>query len=136
MAQPTSVLTKERTLLAVIGDEVSTAPTSPSCLLRLFARAPYCILLSAPRHTLLLYSYAHDQDSITGLLLAGVGHINDKQEKNFLIVDSKTQVSAIEAAFTSFTERKDIAILLINQHVRILVSLAANARAGCCPCES
>lgn len=29
----------------------------------------------------------------------------------------ETQVSAIEAAFQEFTERKDIAILLINQHV-------------------
>jgi vacuolar-type H+-ATPase subunit F/Vma7 len=27
-------------------------------------------------------------------------------------------VQAIEAAFQEFTERKDIAILLINQHVR------------------
>ncbi|KAI5899064.1 vacuolar ATP synthase [Schizophyllum commune H4-8] len=58
-----------------------------------------------------------DEDSITGLLLAGVGHINEQQKKNFLIVDAKTQVSAIEAAFQEFTERKDIAILLINQHV-------------------
>ncbi|KAK0505981.1 ATPase, V1 complex, subunit F [Armillaria luteobubalina] len=58
-----------------------------------------------------------DEDSITGLLLAGIGHINDKQKKNFLIVDSKTQVSTIEAAFQDFTERKDIAILLINQHI-------------------
>ncbi|KAG7450219.1 vacuolar ATP synthase [Guyanagaster necrorhizus] len=58
-----------------------------------------------------------DEDSITGLLLAGIGHINDKQKKNFLIVDSKTQVSTIEAAFQEFTERKDIAILLINQHI-------------------
>lgn len=31
---------------------------------------------------------------------------------------SETQVSTIEAAFQDFTERKDIAILLINQHVR------------------
>ena len=31
---------------------------------------------------------------------------------------AETQVSAIEAAFQDFTERKDIAILLINQHVR------------------
>ena len=31
----------------------------------------------------------------------------------------ETQVSAIEAAFQEFTERKDIAILLINQHVRL-----------------
>ncbi|KAF8649771.1 hypothetical protein AX16_005537 [Volvariella volvacea WC 439] len=58
-----------------------------------------------------------DEDSITGLLLAGIGHINEQQKKNFLVVDSKTQVSAIEAAFQEFTQRKDIAILLINQHV-------------------
>ena len=29
----------------------------------------------------------------------------------------ETQVSTIEAAFQEYTERKDIAILLINQHV-------------------
>ncbi|KAH7883843.1 ATPase, V1 complex, subunit F [Phlebopus sp. FC_14] len=58
-----------------------------------------------------------DEDSITGLLLAGVGHINEHQKKNFLVVDPKTQVSTIEAAFQEFTERKDIAILLINQHI-------------------
>ena len=39
-------------------------------------------------------------------------------QKNFLVVDSKTEVSAIEAAFDRFTtERKDIGIILINQHV-------------------
>ncbi|KAI6045072.1 ATPase, V1 complex, subunit F [Pisolithus marmoratus] len=58
-----------------------------------------------------------DEDSITGLLLAGIGHINEQQKKNFLVVDSKTQVSTIEAAFQEFTERKDIAILLISQHI-------------------
>ncbi|KAJ7817404.1 ATP synthase (F/14-kDa) subunit-domain-containing protein [Mycena leptocephala] len=57
-----------------------------------------------------------DEDSITGLLLAGIGHINENQ-KNFLVVDAKTQVSTIEAAFQDFTEQKDIAILLINQHI-------------------
>ncbi|KAF5377516.1 hypothetical protein D9615_005135 [Tricholomella constricta] len=59
-----------------------------------------------------------DEDSITGVLLAGVGHINEQQKKNFLVVDGKTQVSTIESAFQEFTERKDIAILLINQHAR------------------
>lgn len=35
------------------------------------------------------------------------------------MVDSKTETSAIEHAFDNFTtERKDIGILLINQHVR------------------
>ncbi|KZS96135.1 vacuolar ATP synthase [Sistotremastrum niveocremeum HHB9708] len=58
-----------------------------------------------------------DEDSVTGLLLAGIGQINEHQKKNFLIVDSKTQVSSIESAFQEFTERSDIAILLINQHV-------------------
>ncbi|KAG5648214.1 H(+)-transporting V1 sector ATPase subunit F [Asterophora parasitica] len=58
-----------------------------------------------------------DEDSITGVLLAGVGHINEQQKKNFLVVDAKTQVSTIESAFQEFTERKDIAILLINQHI-------------------
>ncbi|KAH7927362.1 vacuolar ATP synthase [Leucogyrophana mollusca] len=58
-----------------------------------------------------------DEDSITGLLLAGVGHINEHQKKNFLVVDAKTQVSTIESAFQEFTERKDVAILLINQHI-------------------
>lgn len=39
-------------------------------------------------------------------------------QKNFLVVDAKTQTADIEAAFDRFTqERKDIAILLINQHV-------------------
>ncbi|KAG8934511.1 H(+)-transporting V1 sector ATPase subunit F [Tulasnella sp. 417] len=58
-----------------------------------------------------------DEDTITGLLLAGIGNVDNKQKKNFLVVDSKTQVSTIEAAFQDFTERKDIAILLINQHL-------------------
>ena len=33
---------------------------------------------------------------------------------------AETQVSTIEGAFQEFTERKDIAILLINQHARPL----------------
>ncbi|KAF2484981.1 ATPase, V1 complex, subunit F [Neohortaea acidophila] len=61
-----------------------------------------------------------DEDSVTGILLAGVGHVTDPpdSQKNFLVVDSKTENSTIEGAFDSFTqERKDIAIVLINQHI-------------------
>ncbi|TDZ22673.1 V-type proton ATPase subunit F [Colletotrichum orbiculare MAFF 240422] len=60
-----------------------------------------------------------DEDSVTGLLLAGIGHVSTgaEQEKNFLVVDSKTETAAIESAFESFTSRKDIGIVLINQHV-------------------
>ncbi|KAJ9635908.1 H(+)-transporting V1 sector ATPase subunit F [Coniosporium apollinis] len=61
-----------------------------------------------------------DEDSVTGLLLAGVGHVTDPpdSQRNFLVVDQKTENSTIEAAFDRFTqERKDIAIVLINQHI-------------------
>ncbi|RMZ86442.1 hypothetical protein DV736_g6331, partial [Chaetothyriales sp. CBS 134916] len=62
-----------------------------------------------------------DEDSVTGLLLAGVGHVTDApdSQRNFLVVDSKTEKSQIAEAFDRFTkERKDIGIVLINQHVR------------------
>ncbi|RKP07330.1 ATPase, V1 complex, subunit F [Thamnocephalis sphaerospora] len=62
-----------------------------------------------------------DEDTVTGLLLAGIGNVDTQQRSNFLIVDSKTQASAVEAAFNDFTGRKDIAILLINQHVADMV---------------
>ncbi|SAM82897.1 probable VMA7-H+-ATPase V1 domain 14 kDa subunit, vacuolar [Ustilago bromivora] len=59
-----------------------------------------------------------DEDSTTGLLLAGIGNVNSDGSKNFLICDNKTSVSDIESSFNHFTnERKDIAILLINQHI-------------------
>ncbi|KAL5316427.1 hypothetical protein ACEPPN_015474 [Leptodophora sp. 'Broadleaf-Isolate-01'] len=61
-----------------------------------------------------------DEDSVTGLLLAGIGHVTEPpdSQKNFLVVDSKTDNAAIEEAFDRFTvERKDIGILLINQHI-------------------
>jgi len=61
-----------------------------------------------------------DEDSVTGLLLAGVGHVIPAPEaqKNFLVVDQKTETLAIEEAFDRFTDqRKDVAILLINQHI-------------------
>ncbi|TQS35535.1 hypothetical protein Golomagni_04043 [Golovinomyces magnicellulatus] len=67
-----------------------------------------------------------DEDTVTGLLLAGIGVPDTSQhvtpspdsQKNFLVVDNKTENIAIESAFDQFTlERKDIGILLINQHI-------------------
>ncbi|PUU77641.1 ATPase, V1 complex, subunit F [Tuber borchii] len=60
-----------------------------------------------------------DEDSVTGLLLAGVGHVTAPPNvtKNFLIVDAKTETDRIEKAFDEFINRKDIGILLINQHI-------------------
>ncbi|RIA91809.1 putative V-type ATPase F subunit [Glomus cerebriforme] len=57
-----------------------------------------------------------DEDSVTGLLLAGIGHVNGPK-KNFLVVDSKTPLSKIENTFIEFTKKNDIAIILINQHI-------------------
>lgn len=66
-----------------------------------------------------------DEDTVTGLLLAGVGQITSEKgkETNFLTVQpGKTSVEDIEAAFDQFTsDRDDIAILLINQHLADLI---------------
>jgi len=58
-----------------------------------------------------------DEDTVTGFLLAGIGDVNNKRNKNFLIVDNKTKLGQIEEAFREFTLREDVAILLISQHV-------------------
>ncbi|KAJ1967361.1 H(+)-transporting V1 sector ATPase subunit F [Dispira parvispora] len=58
-----------------------------------------------------------DEDSVTGFLLSGIGHLDARQRSNFLIVDAKTPLSTLEEAFTEFTQRKDIAIILITQQV-------------------
>lgn len=69
------------------------------------------------------------KDTVTGMLLGGIGHLDSKQKPNFLIVDAsiiiisvinieETAVEKIEAMFVEFTQRKDIAIILINQHVK------------------
>ena len=59
-----------RNLLAVIGDEARVIP------------------LNIPTRTQRAL-----QDSITGLLLAGIGHVGPQQKKNFLIVDSSAYCS-------------------------------------------
>lgn len=62
-----------------------------------------------------------DEDTITGLLLAGIGQVYDNS-KNFYVHDPKAQRSVLEEHFLEFTqERDDIAILLINQHIAELI---------------
>lgn len=61
----------------------------------------------------------------TDRLMQHVTNPPDSQ-RNFLVVDGKTETSEIERAFQNFTqERKDIAVLLINQHVRTLYTTAS-----------
>lgn len=62
-----------------------------------------------------------DEDTITGFLLAGVGDIDIRKKSNFLVVDSKTTVRDIEAAFKDYTSREDIAIVLISQPIANMI---------------
>lgn len=62
-----------------------------------------------------------DEDTITGFLLAGVGDVDIRKRSNFLVVDSKTTVRTIEASFKDFTNREDIAIILISQPIANMI---------------
>lgn len=60
-------------------------------------------------------------------------HVTDPpdSQKNYLVVDQKTETSTIEAAFEQFTsKRKDIGILLINQHVSPVLDFSPNLGSG------
>merc|ERR1712217_823631 len=56
-----------------------------------------------------------DEDTITGMILAGVGHVDGQGKKNFLIVDAKTNQREVEDTFLEMLRRKDIAMILITQ---------------------
>ncbi|GIL82318.1 hypothetical protein Vretimale_7283 [Volvox reticuliferus] len=65
----------------------------------------------------MLLAVLADEDTITGFLLAGVGNVDLRKKKNYLVVDSKTSVRTIEQAFKEFSAREDIAVILISQQV-------------------
>lgn len=60
-----------------------------------------------------------DEDTITGMLLAGIGQVTDEpgKEKNFQMCSDDTKNEDLLSKFDEFTTRDDIAILLINQHL-------------------
>merc|ERR1712228_338966 len=62
-----------------------------------------------------------DEDTVTGMLLAGVGNVDVRRNSNFLVVDSKTPTTAIEEAFTKYTNRNDIAVVIINQYIATMI---------------
>ena len=57
-----------------------------------------------------------DEDTVTGFVLAGVGH-RTAESSNFLVVKEGTRLPQIEKAFLEFTNRDDVGIVLVNQHV-------------------
>ena len=74
-----------------------------------------------------------DDDTITGMLLAGIGQVTTEEgkETNFKICNDDTSSDELLKTFNSFINRNDIAILLINQHladkIRIEIDSYCNA---------
>ena len=59
-----------------------------------------------------------DEDTVTGFLLAGVGHVDERRRTNYLVVGERTTESEIADAFVAFTrEREDVGVVLITQVV-------------------
>jgi len=59
-----------------------------------------------------------DEDTVTGFLLAGIGHRDQKNRLNFLVVDpDRTKHDDIVNSFKEFTSRDDISIILITQTI-------------------
>lgn len=56
-----------------------------------------------------------DEDTVTGMVLAGIGHVDGQGKKSFLVVDAKTHQREIEDTFNELTRRKDVAMVLITQ---------------------
>src|SRR5438876_1139435 len=115
MAAPPSAY-KDRQFLSVIGDEACTSFSLLRLELSLTLVSGLCDGLAARWYwcTVLLASNPAYMDA--NIHLQHVTAPPDNQ-KNFLVVDAKTDNATIEAAFDRFTtERKDIGILLINQH--------------------
>jgi V-type H+-transporting ATPase subunit F len=75
-----------------------------------------------------LVSIIGDEDTVTGFLLAGVGHRDQKNAVNYLVVDpEKTKHSDLVGAFKSFTSREDISIILITQTIANEIRYLINA---------
>jgi len=65
-----------------------------------------------------LVSIIGDEDTVTGFLLAGIGHRDRKNNLNFLVVDpEKTKHEEIALKFKELSERKDIYVILITQTI-------------------
>eukprot|EP00921_Rhytidocystis_pertsovi_P002642 GHVQ01004541.1.p2 GENE.GHVQ01004541.1~~GHVQ01004541.1.p2 ORF type:complete len:129 (+),score=19.86 GHVQ01004541.1:187-573(+) len=58
-----------------------------------------------------------DEDTITGFLMAGVGGKDGLGLSNFFVVDKDTKRNDVEETFRVFSTRKDIGVILINQHI-------------------
>src|SRR5712691_3987747 len=110
----TSNLSKDRNLLAAIGDEV--CQSFPKLVL---SRTPlYCRTRSLDFCWPGLAKSPKTRRTSLLLSLVRYRHLLRNVETGHIFVFPETEVHTIEATFTEYTQREDIAILLINQHVR------------------
>ena len=58
-----------------------------------------------------------DEDTATGMLLTGIGHVDIRKTTNFLIVTEKTTIVDIEESFRNFSSRDDVSVILITQSI-------------------
>uniref|UniRef100_A0A7S3HGA3 V-type proton ATPase subunit F n=1 Tax=Spumella elongata TaxID=89044 RepID=A0A7S3HGA3_9STRA len=77
---------------------------------------PHSILLQVMDESGKLIGVIGDEDTVTGFVLAGVGHRN-AEGSNFLVVKADTDIAVVEEFFKKLTARDDIAIVLINQTI-------------------
>lgn len=72
-----------------------------------------------------------DEDTVTGFLLSGVGHLDLRRKGNYLLVDSKTTTKQIEQAYKEFAAREDIAVILVTQFIANMIRsvISSNTRA-------
>ncbi|KAH7817621.1 putative vacuolar ATP synthase subunit f [Monocercomonoides exilis] len=69
----------------------------------------------------LLIAVIGEEDLVTGLLLTGLGNMDNSHNTNYFIVDSKTTQDQVAEAFHKFTTRPDIGILIITQHIAEMI---------------
>ena len=66
---------------------------------------------------------------MTGFLLAGVGQ-RDARGNNFMVVDAKTPLEAIESTFRSFCSREDTGLVLVSATIADTIRGAITAHAS------
>jgi len=74
-----------------------------------------------------------DEDTCVGFLLGGIGELNKARQPNYLVVDKNTAVSEIEEMFRKFTQRDDIAVVLINQNIADMIRYTIDNYHSCIP---
>lgn len=64
-----------------------------------------------------LFAIIADEDTCVGFLIAGIGDVTYKGDKNYFIVYKNTKTEEISNAYYQFLKRLDIAVILITQDV-------------------